>query len=594
MSLDVARVVLDLDVPHLDHPFEYLVPEALEPQVAVGSRVQVNFQGRRTFGYVVSLEDHSTWGKKLLPIQKVIGPFPLLTSGVIQTAAYLANRYGSSVKQLLSFALPTRRAHVEKKFQELGAKPPEPVSEVGGQHADRKRPRSVATLFPLQQRVALRALVEGCVGTVVVVMPTAASVKLAGQWLMKEFPEKTVLTTTVEDTDAHRYRVHLQALTGQGDVFVGTRSQVWTPLPLGGTLVVWDSADPRLEEQRAPYLDALDVAVARAHVEGVGLHALGYSRSLKEQLLLDSKWALDSSPRRADNVALTPKVHVFDWVEAEREGPTGRARLPQAAFALIRQALEQGPVLVQVAGPGGREELMCATCGQSAVASGCAEGFHGPQRRFRVGADAVADELARAFPNTSVNASSSSAGVISEISSDPQIVVATSSAEPYAPGGYAGVVVTDADSLAYTETLDGTMHAMRRWMNALGLSSQRAQAIVVGTLPETVEQALVRWDPQRVAQEELQVRQGLGFPPAAWVVQVDGDQNALEQVSAHLKQLILAPPAPTESGQWRLLLRAARGQAKDLMGQLRAIQWGRSAAGESLLRIVVNPQDLAL
>ena len=43
-SLPVARVAVDVSLPHLDRPFDYLVPEPLRPQAVPGCRVRVRFR----------------------------------------------------------------------------------------------------------------------------------------------------------------------------------------------------------------------------------------------------------------------------------------------------------------------------------------------------------------------------------------------------------------------------------------------------------------------------------------------------------------------------------------------------------------------
>ena len=51
--LPVARVAVDISLPHLDRPFDYLVPEALAESAVPGSQVRVRFAGRLTSGFVL-------------------------------------------------------------------------------------------------------------------------------------------------------------------------------------------------------------------------------------------------------------------------------------------------------------------------------------------------------------------------------------------------------------------------------------------------------------------------------------------------------------------------------------------------------------
>ncbi|MEO7259660.1 MAG: primosome assembly protein PriA, partial [Jatrophihabitantaceae bacterium] len=52
-TLPVARVAVDSPLPHLDRPFDYLVPAELDEVVRPGSRVRVRFAGRLIDAWVL-------------------------------------------------------------------------------------------------------------------------------------------------------------------------------------------------------------------------------------------------------------------------------------------------------------------------------------------------------------------------------------------------------------------------------------------------------------------------------------------------------------------------------------------------------------
>lgn len=591
--LPVALVTLDLDVPHLDHPFEYSIPEDLK--VAVGSRVGVSFSGKRHFGWVIGLSKTAQSGRKLQPIKKVIGPFPLITPQTIKTAQYLADRYATNLKQVLASALPTRRASVEKQFEASSLVVPR-------QQTSPPR-RSVCSLYPGQMLSTIQAAVEdGVAGQVsAIVVPTSATAKRVHAHLSAYLPDLKILLADEECSDAERYRVHLRALNGSVDVVVGTRSVVWTPMPEGGSIIIWDDGDDRLRERRSPRFDALDVAVARSHVEKVNLLCASYARTVKAQALVSSGWAHDSSPEREQCLNLIPKVRVFDWADAGREGASGRSRFPDAAFGLTRQALQTGrPVLVQVAAAGYETELVCSECGEpgSNESSTCENRCHEFGKRIRVGSDRIRDELSRAFPDTTVLASSSTAGILDQVDPRPLIVVATTSSEPTVEGGYGTVVIAEAESVAYGTSLDTEIEAERRWFGALALAAPAAPAMLIGTVPPSLERAVVRWQPEELAREELATRAELGFPPTRWLVHVQGALDAIVQVQAELASLgpqivailSITDPVRGEDGLTRSLVASCLPRDTNLMmASLRKVQVERSQTGASLLRIEVNP-----
>ena len=58
MRLAGVQVLVDVPLFHLDRPFTYRVPEALQGQVHLGSRVKVPFGGRRRVGMGMRLKSH--------------------------------------------------------------------------------------------------------------------------------------------------------------------------------------------------------------------------------------------------------------------------------------------------------------------------------------------------------------------------------------------------------------------------------------------------------------------------------------------------------------------------------------------------------
>lgn len=604
----MAKVVLDLDVPHLGHPFEYSIPQALRDQVAVGSHVEVRFSGRKVKGFVLGVRDRSESGRKLAPILRILGPFPLLREGLITTAEYLARRYATSVGRILSFAVPARRASEEKRVVAAADVADAGTQPAAKDHLPETPRRFVSSVFPGQMLSALslavaqqRAMGRG----VLVVAPTAAEADRIYAYLQSGHPEWRLGIATTNSTPQRRYRVHLQAVAGLLDVVVGTRSVVWTPLESLGAIVIWDDGDDRLREQRAPRLDALDIAVARSHIESLDLLTVAYARSVKAQMLVRSGWAHDSSPPRDQNLSVIPKVRVFDWYSAQREGAPGSMRFPDAAYSLIREGLRQGPVLVQVAASGYLTPVTCPQCGEPTdQPTTCPHPEHARAQehgaRVRVGSDKIQEELQRAFGNTRVIVSSSTAGIVQTVGAEAQIVVSTAGAEPLASNGYSAVLITEAEGLAYLDELWAPMEAARRWFNALALCAPGAPAMLIGTFEETTLRAVVMWKPELLASAVLAERQELGFPPARWVVVVGGDGDAIGQALDAVRAIGAGSifdqgtPIRTLAEVPSLVVSSDASHVLTLMDALHQVQVKRSTKRLSLLEIEVNPARIAL
>ena len=137
-------------------------------------------------------------------------------------------------------------------------------------------------------------------------------------------------------------------------------------------------------------------------------------------------------------------------------------------------------------------------------------------------------------------------------------------------------------------------------------------------------QALIRWDPVGHAAAELAARRELGFPPAAAMASIEGDEQAVLEVLDRLAVPpdgeVLGPVALDDLGsddapadlasrravgqreraraapdeiKLRALVRAPQAQRKVLSAALHAVAAGRSARKEGGgVRIRVDPLDL--
>ena len=112
-SLPVARVAVDVSLPHLDRPFDYLVPEKLSAAAVPGCRVRVRFAGRLTGGYLLQRVDKSEHEGGLAFLERVVSPEPVLTAEMFGLARAVADRYGGTLADVLRLAIPPRHAAVE-------------------------------------------------------------------------------------------------------------------------------------------------------------------------------------------------------------------------------------------------------------------------------------------------------------------------------------------------------------------------------------------------------------------------------------------------------------------------------------------------
>jgi primosomal protein N' (replication factor Y) len=110
----IAQVVFDLP---LDGPFDYLIPEHLAPQIAVGTRVKVSFSGRTQTGYVIGLLEKSVIAK-LKPIDFLGGTSAAFNSLDLTFARDFCAYYGCSLGQGLSAILRNKEGQNPSIYKE--------------------------------------------------------------------------------------------------------------------------------------------------------------------------------------------------------------------------------------------------------------------------------------------------------------------------------------------------------------------------------------------------------------------------------------------------------------------------------------------
>ncbi len=98
----IARVTLELA---LGKEFDYLIPDALEDEVEVGTRVKVPFAHRQVLGCVTALLESSPHAN-LRPILKTIGRQSFVTPKILELARWMGDYYCCPPETALKSVLP--------------------------------------------------------------------------------------------------------------------------------------------------------------------------------------------------------------------------------------------------------------------------------------------------------------------------------------------------------------------------------------------------------------------------------------------------------------------------------------------------------
>lgn len=615
----VARVLLDSPLPRLDRVFEYLVPAALDRSVGFGVKVRVRLGRRRTEGWVIGRTEQAEHIGALQLIDSVVSPLPVLTPDTLALCRSVADHYLGTVPDVLRLAVPPRHAGAEAREPTCTTLPLRagPVPTVLNPGPG----RWIWTCPPGQDwadwYAGTLAAAAGAGGRGLAVVPDHRDVRRLAAALETLLGAGGFAVLMAQDDNARRYASFRAVLDGSVGIVIGTRSASFAPLRDPDVLLLWDDGDDSHTERRAPYPHAREVLAMRSTATSTFVVG-AYGRSCNAQRWLDIGWAAAIETPRTGIRAAAPVVTATDD-ERGRATPGQRAaRLPPAAGAVIRTALEHGPVLVCVGRTGYLPRLRCQDCGTPAdcrtcggalvITSGhavptcsrcgllagrwqCPECGSNRLRSVAVGSTRTGEELGRAFPGVPVVVSSGTR-VVESIAPGPALVVATPGAEPHAPGGYAAVVVLDVAAALALPGLRSGEQAARRWFNAGAMAQPGAPMVVVADPALPVVQALLRWDPGWFAARELAQREQAGMPPARRAVSISGDRQALDEVRATIgRDVSVLGPVP-DGDRERILLTVAHRQAARLISDLRSLIVRRSAEGESTVAVTVDPQVL--
>lgn len=642
----VARVMLESPLPQLDRLFDYLVPPALVPDAHPGVRVKVPLRsaGRTARGYIIELVTSAGYSGTLSELSEVVSPLPVLTPEVWALARRLADRAAGSACDIVRLAVPPRFVRVEKAFVaaqagRAAAGTPEPAaaSDPGRKKGAISAPDAPFLRPELQQSVrpetsesewALTGYSAGdsahlteagarsaidAIATVaaagehtvghwaLTIAELSATVYRGGESVIVAVPDyrdqaslehalehlgvgDAVVRLDARQARNERYANFLTALDGAPHIVVGNRSSIYAPVTKLGQIVIWDEGDPLLAEPLAPYVHVRDAALVRQEQSGARLAFVSHSRSTEVQRLVDLGFLhpVFPAPRYLPRVVPTAE-------QDDPDAPQNAARIPTSAWSIARKALEDGPVLVQVARPGYAPVLACRNCGTRASCTVCGGPLHvrragerpsctlcgaiaanwhcshcaGTTFRFAsIGAGRTADELGRAFPGVRVVVSDGERN-LQEIDGRPALVVATRGAEPVAAGGYRAVLLLDGPRMLARESLRVAEDCLRWWSNAIALSAPRTSNVLVGVGGDLAK-SLVTWQQEAVAEDELADRRRLRFPPAVRIATLTGTPATVDSALKDLKALLTEAewakmdtlgPVPTDDGAVRAIVR---------------------------------------
>ncbi len=403
---------MDISLPHLDRPFDYLVPAQLALSAVPGALVRVRFAGQLVNGFVLERLAVSDHEGRLGFLERVVSAEPVLTPEIARLARTVADRYGGALADVLRLAIPPRHAGASRTGRvagHAGSVPSAdgadgqggPANGLDGQDgqdggpadeaatarprrgelwdryadgpaylaalADGRSPRAVwsalpGPTWPDEIAQAVDAVTRSGRGAVVVV-PDARDLRQADAALTSRLGPGRHVVLSASLGPAERYRRWIALVRGEVAVAAGTRSAMFAPVANLGLVVLWDEGDDLHAEPRAPYPHAREVLATRAYLARSGALIGGFARTAEAALLVSSGWARSLTADRATVRRLAPAVRsAGSQAEQARDEAARSARLPSIALRTARAALASGPVLIQVPRRGYLAAVACERC----------------------------------------------------------------------------------------------------------------------------------------------------------------------------------------------------------------------------------------
>jgi primosomal protein N' (replication factor Y) len=639
-DLPVARVAVDVSLPHLDRPFDYLVPDDLAEAAQPGARIKVRFAGKDLDGFVLERLESSDHEGKLARIRKVVSAEQVLTPEIADLCRTVADRYAGVLADVTRLAVPPRHAKVESEPLRCNQPAQPPLTTSRSEWSSypsgfldaierSESPRAIWTAVPgTDWALAFAQAAAVCAASgrgALLLAPDARDLQRLAAACTAVLGETGFVTLSADLGPTARYRAFLSALRGCTRVVIGTRAAAFAPVTDLGLVAMWDDGDESYAEPRAPYPHAREVLLLRAFRQNCAALLGGFARSAEAAALIESGFAHELIADRAVIRAAAPAIHIAGESDTElaRDPGARAARLPRRAFEIARTGLQSGPVLVQVPRAGYLPSLVCQTCrapsrcamcggtlrrtggsgpascsvcGRPATDHRCPECGDSRMRAAVVGARRTAEELGRAFPGVLVRTSGGD-NVIDDVPDKSALIVSTPGAEPVAEGGYSAALLLDTWLMLARPDLRAPEEAVRRWFNAAALVRPSGTVILVGDPSALPLQAVVRWSPEGYATREIEERRAARLAPAAKLAELTGPAEAVADLITRLRDLLptasgleVLGPVDLDDETVRAVVRTPRTHGASLVRALKEAQATRTAKkNPGTVRTQVDP-----
>lgn len=302
-----AQIMLGIPV---EGPFDYIVPGLIREKIYTGSRVWVNFAGRKKIGFVVGFK-HKTSVKKLKEVSAVIDDYPIVDREVLLLTKKLSEYYCCSWGEAIETALPEdlRRGKNLPQIKEEGLR----AGHSGDKYCDSRDVTLVHDLDgALRWRIYLERIKESLnTGASSIILLTDKSAVLnAKELIQKELDAKISILYRNAPRELEEW---LRIRLGEVDIVIGMRSSVFAPLANLGLIIIDEEQDSVYKQDQVPHYHARQVALVRTKIKKAKL-ILGSTSPSLESFRLVEKGLAKYTP--LSRIKKYPEIRVID-IKAE-------------------------------------------------------------------------------------------------------------------------------------------------------------------------------------------------------------------------------------------------------------------------------------
>ncbi|WP_251365346.1 primosomal protein N' [Polynucleobacter sp. MWH-P3-07-1] len=397
-------VQIVLDKP-LAQAFDYAWDvERLGCEPAVGLIVSVPFGGALSVGVVIKVNTHSD-----LEISKIksvidVAPLPRIDAGLLSLMNFASQYYIHSLGETIVPSIPQMWRKPER-WDKLRLVAQPPVSKkkknktastsekfIGVDQLNPEQKNALNILLQKENLGAFRAiLLQGQTGSgktavflnwlasileeknsqVLLLVPEINLTPQLERRIKAYFPDKKIALLHSGVSEKQRGISWQEAMLGEAQIILGTRLAVLTPMPNLRAIVVDEEHDPSYKQQEGTRYSARDLAIWRAHDQGLPILLASATPSLETWMAAQlGRYEYIRLDSRAQGATL-PKVHLVNTQDPQNRSQHSPLFTKTIEGAITKSLGEKKQSLVLINRRGYSPVISCPACSWMSKCAQC-------------------------------------------------------------------------------------------------------------------------------------------------------------------------------------------------------------------------------